>query len=262
MGTKYSKYKDMLIKTDLPIFFTKNRLDNIDKYFESLEIKTLQDLFEAYDRGKFNDNRFKFNREIKGQTKLLKYYYEGIPFGSIETLDKKIPMRDAQSLSEWFFHQGLIENLKRIGMTEWEQHMLYSYCQAHRTKYENSEVSIMDMMKEMKEDKIYLKNLMSHLSSEEEYKTLRNLLFKIGFYKTYKRDQKLVKQGTINDNVLNTIADVETMSNMDEQIKLLKRLKETIDRQIDLTLQQKKNITIAVDMRKEKDSITKTYTKK
>lgn len=255
MGIKYSKYKDMLIKTDLPIFFTKNRIDNIDKYFESLGIVTLQDLFEAYDRGKFNDNRFKFNKEIKGQTKLLKYYYEGTTFGTIELLDKKIPMCDTESLNEWFFRQGLTEALNMIGMTEWEQHMLHNYCYAHRTKYEKREVSIIYMMNEMKNDKVYLKNLMSHLSSEEEYKTLRNLLFKIGFYKTYKRDQKLVKQGTISDDVLNTIADVESMDNLEEQLELLKEIKKSIDRQIDLAEKQKKNITTAVDIRKERNKV-------
>ena len=88
---------------------------------------------------------------------------------------------------------------------------------------------------------------------EEEYKTLRNLIFKIGFYKTYKRNQKLVKQGTISDDVLNTIADVESMDNLEEQLELLRKIKKSIDRQIDLIGNQKKNITTAVDMRKERN---------
>jgi len=256
MEKKYSQFRNISIKTDLPIFFVKNSADNIDKYFEKQGIETLEDLLSAYDRGKFNDNRFKFNKEIKGQTKLLRYYYTGVPFGTVEILNKKLPMDDKDSLYEWFFNSGKSEGLISIGITETEQHMLYNYCRSYLKDYNGTSASsIIEMMKELVSDRIYLNNLMKNAIFDWEIKTIRNLMFKAGFFRTYISDMDLVTKGRINDDHLITIADVGTTSDLREQLNMLQAQKERIEKQMDYVNSQIENINNAVQIRKERNKV-------
>ena len=76
----YSKFSKVVIKENLPITFISDEYNkSIYDIFDKLNIRTLEDLFVAYDNGFFNDNRKRFYTEIKGQIELLMSYYMKTP---------------------------------------------------------------------------------------------------------------------------------------------------------------------------------------
>lgn len=78
---KYEGFEDLNIFEDLPInielcghYSKKDRIE-IVKLLNEFNITNLAQLFEAYDRGVFNDGRKKYNKAIKGTIELLRFKY-------------------------------------------------------------------------------------------------------------------------------------------------------------------------------------------
>ena len=86
----YSKYREVMIADGLPMTFVGDYHNDISSVFEKHNIKTLEDLFVAYENGVFNDKRRKYYAEIKGQTELLLSYYTNAPLVADDALSRKL----------------------------------------------------------------------------------------------------------------------------------------------------------------------------
>lgn len=210
----YSIFRHVNIFTDLSINLyigdEKNVKHVIPTLLEELEITTLEQLFLAYDEGKFNDMRRSGNRTIKGVVELLRYVYLNEPLVADEFLDNKV--------IESYQENGsvkVINLLSRLGLTQdeillflsaidlesnltyielFEQYISSSYC--------NSSLN--------NKDAILQNNLMSKLRIIIEYRKKENE-FVLG-----KQSSKTLEQ---METVLSTL--INRRDSLNETISLL-----------------------------------------
>ena len=250
MENKYSQFRNISIKKDLPIFFTSEIYNNIDEYFEKLGIETLEDLFAEYDKGTFNDKRKKFNKEIKGQTRLLMYYYMGTPLNGTEVLNEEIPNDNIHIFNDSFFDKKYEDELNFIGITNTELGMIYSYCVHEINITDVYKPTLLDIMKDIIKDDQYLKSMVATTNYDSILKTIRNLIFKINFFETYKKFGRLMDEEDVSN-----ISDGNMKKKLEEQKQLLLRSKQSIEKQLSQIENQINNIDNAKNTRKQ-------YTKK
>jgi hypothetical protein len=254
----YSKFRDLLIDRDLPISFVNSPTDSLpyEEYFKKLNIRTLEDLFNAYDNGVFNDRRKKHNIEVKGQTELLMSYYIGTPLIGDVILDKTIHI-DTKLLNNMYNSRedDIWTKLARIGFSGQEIYFIYSYIHSNREFLvtENGTQKVFEIIKRFANDKPFQAKIISEESkrfADFDVKSMQNFVFKTKFLEQYMENKKLQATGFPFKNVSKEgLADRTTIQALESQMEFLLNEKETIDKQIEVVQNQLNNIKKAGGMR-------------
>lgn len=259
----YSRFSSLSISNDLPITFV-NFDHNIDNYFQKLQISTLEELFNAYDNGVFNNQRIKFNRELKGQIEILMSYYIGTPLIFDDYLEAIINISSVNSINAWFTDSSHRQSMRRLGITEEEFYMLYYYCSKKNEQIlssHNGKVNVMDIIRGFANENEY-KMMLPGTLNEQDLKVIQNIKFKADFLETYLANEKKVeaelKQVNDTEGGFVQMAGEEVKSNkqrpiskmmqrkiirnLESQIKYLLKERENLDTQIELLQNQLENI--------------------
>ena len=127
----YSGFRNIKL-SDLPIeFVVSNCSENYPKILSDNGITNLEELFEAYDNGIFNDGRKTGYKTLKGTIEILKNNYLGEPLIADSYLDLKIGQ-----LEYGIFSDEIRYKIDRLGLTIGEMNILGDYC---RKKIESDE---------------------------------------------------------------------------------------------------------------------------
>lgn len=257
MGKKdYSKFREITIREDLPIKFISGEYNkDIYDVFEKINIKTLKDLFTAYDNGYFNDKRKRFNIEIKGQIELLMAYYMNTPLIASGVLNKRVNMQSHDTINELYENYEFRNELKRVGISKAEFIMLYQYCmnrQGHISTYEDGTLSIMHIIQKFIDDKEYQSGITATTPSynQSDILVIQNLKFKAELYERYLGYEKQLEQyGTGYKNV-NGAVDFGVIQELEKQMKFLLKARNNLDAQIEWLQSQLTNVRNAGGIRK------------
>lgn len=256
MEKDYSKFREITIKEDLPIKFISGEY-NKDVYdvFEKLNIKTLEDLFIAYNNGYFNDKRKRFYVEIKGQTELLMAYYMNTPLIADDVLETRINLKSQDTISERYENYKFCNDLKRVGISKAEYFMLYQYCMNKCGKistYEGGTLSILHIMQKFTEDIEYQSGITATTPAynQNDILVIQNLKFKTELYEKYIEHKKHLDQGDIGFKNLNGAVDFGVVRELESQMKFLLNARNNLDAQIELLQSQLTNVKNAGGMRR------------
>lgn len=258
MEKNYSKFGEIKIKEDLPIKFIGRNSLNKDVYgvFEKLNIKTLEDLFIAYNNGDFNDKRKSFFPEIKGQTELLMAYYMNTPLVADEILETRINFESYDTINEQFENNKFCSDLGRAGISTAEQFMLYRYCINKQGKimstYAHSTLSIMSIMQRFADDEEYQAGIIATATSytKDDLLIIQNLKFKSKLYENYMEHKKDLEQGGTGFKNVNGAVDFEVVGELKSQMNFLLNARKNLDTQIELLQSQLTSVKNAGGIRK------------
>lgn len=240
----YSQFREVSIIDGLPIFLVGDvayMRNDLFERLDKLEIKTLEDLFNAYDNGYFNDKRKKYNIEMKGQTELLMSYYMGTPLIADDILEER------HDIYEWYENDKLRNALLRVGISHVECGLLYNYCIDKHDKVladENGMARILEIMSTFAKDKEYQGSMATTAYSTEHIKSIQNIRFKANFFEKY------LEYGLTGRLSTNIIIDRNVVQNLEAQMKFLLRARGNIDSQIELLQTQLSNVKSTGGMRK------------
>ena len=246
----YSQFREVSIIDGLPIFLVgdgDNMKNDLLERLDKLGIKTLEDLFNAYDNGYFNDKRKKYNIEMKGQTELLMSYYMGTPLIADDILKERVNLNSLDDINEWYENDKLRNALLRVGISHQECCLLYNYCM---DKHENvladgnGMARILEIMSTFAKDKEYQGSMTTTAYSTKYIKLIQNIRFKANFFEKYLED------GLIGRPSTNIIIDRNVVKNLESQMEFLLRARGNIDSQIELLQTQLSNVKSTGGMRK------------
>ncbi len=246
----YSQFREVSIIDGLPIFLVGDVANMRNDLFERLDklgIKTLEDLFNAYDNGYFNDKRKKYNIEMKGQTELLMSYYMGTPLIADDILEERVNLNSLHDINEWYENDKLRNALLRVGISHEECRLLYKYCIDKHDKVladENGMARILEIMSTFAKDKEYQGSMATTAYSTEHIKSIQNIRFKANFFEKY------LEYGLTGRLSTNIIIDRNVVQNLEAQMKFLLRARGNIDSQIELLQTQLSNVKSTGGMRK------------
>ena len=249
----YSKFREVNIVDGLPIFLVGYVHHDLFEYLNKLGIKTLEDLFNAYDNGCFNDKRKRFNIEMKGQTELLMSHYMGTPLIADDILETGVSLKSLDDMNEWFENDKLKKALLRVGITDGEFYLLYSYCIENPEMIltdKNGVARILEIMRTFATDEEYQRSLTTTIYSTKYIKWIQNIRFKSNFFEKYLDEKRYLEEGLTGRISTNTIIDRNVVRDLETQMKFLLRAKESIDLQIELLQTQLLNVKSTGDMRK------------
>lgn len=252
----YSQFREVSIIDGLPIFLVGERdnmkndlLERLDK----LGIKTLEDLFNAYDNGYFNDKRKKYNIEMKGQTELLMSYYMGTPLIADDILKERLNLNSRDDINEWYENDKLRNALLRVGISYRECCLLYNYCMDRHYKVladGNGMARILEIMNTFAKDKEYQGSMTTTAYSTENIKLIQNIRFKANFFEKYLEEKRYLEDGLTGRPSTNIIIDKNVVRNLEAQMEFLLRARGNIDSQIELLQTQLSNVKSTGGMRK------------
>ncbi len=188
----YSQFRKINIKNELPIFFIGNIFcgmgNDILEFLDGIGVKTLEDLFKAYDNGYFNDITKKYNVEIKGQIELLMAYYMGTPLIAENVLEETININSLVSINEFYINNEITYALMKIGITDEERYIIYNYCMTKNERLVtdgNGNITIMDIIKSFITDKEYQSAIIAAAYSENYLRLIQNIIFKAKIFEEY-----------------------------------------------------------------------------
>ena len=238
----YSKYREVMIADGLPMTFVGDLSNDISSVFEKHNIKTLEDLFVAYENGVFNDKRRKYYAEIKGQTELLLSYYTNAPLVADDALNRKLDFSSRYALSEWYVDRNMLNGLYRCGITLAEYHILFSYAIDNREKIMISDrtETFLSIINRFANDKGYQSQLSatSYSPSDTRLQQIQNIIFKSKIYEKHLQSKNI------------DVIDSETIRNLQEQMQFLLRARDNLDAQIALVQNQLSNVKNAGGIRR------------
>lgn len=252
----YSKFSEVNIVDDLPIFLVGNvgnMRNDLFEYLNKLGIKTLEDLFNAYDDGCFNDKRKRYNVEMKGQTELLMSHYMGTPLIADDILETGVSLKSQDDINEWYVNDKLKKALLRVGISHEEYYLLYQYCMEKHKKVladENGVARILKIMSTFAQDREYQGSMTTTAYSTEYIKLIQNIRFKANFFEKYLEEKRYLEDGLTGIISTNTIIDRNVVQNLEAQMKFLLRARENIDSQIELLQIQLSNVKSTGGIRK------------
>ena len=233
----YSKFRKISIETDIPINFLS--VYYIKSYLKKLNIQTLEDLFNAHDKGIFNDDRKRYNMEIKSQTEMLMSYYMETPLIVDQTLEERIYFKEASNLDLWF-NQKHYNALVRSGLASDEIQVLYNYMLDRHEDiisiFDNT-ITILKVLKKFADDKMYQSGLVSSDLGNKYSRTIQNIKFKSKFFEKHAENRTILGIEMPNANT-NTAVDNNIIKDLESQIQFLKRAKENLNNQIDIAENQ------------------------
>ena len=252
----YSQFREVSIIDGLPIFLVGDVANMRNDLFERLDklgIKTLEDLFNAYDNGYFNDKRKKYNIEMKGQTELLMSHYMGTPLIADDILETRVNLNSQDDINEWYENDKLRNALLRVGISYEECRLLYHYCIEKHDKVladENGMARILEIMSTFAKDKEYQGSMTTTAYSTEHIKLIQNIRFKANFFEKYLEKKRYLEEGLTDRLSTNIIIDRNVVQNLEAQMKFLLRARGNIDSQIELLQTQLSNVKSTGGMRK------------
>lgn len=232
----YSQFGEISIKDGLPIFFVGNISigpNDIFDYFDSLGVKTLEDLFVAYDNGCFNDRRKKYNIEIKGQTELLMSIYTNTPLVADGAFNIGIDISTKEKVYRSFEDKTYLKALMRAGISFEECGCLLRYCCLNNdqiVKDINGRTSILDIMSRFSVDKEYQAGLAANAYSQDYIRIIQNIRFKTKFFECYFKNDFLRNEPfdmTVNETVSRSIIE-----SLESQMEFLVHARDNLDIQI------------------------------
>lgn len=239
----YSQFREVSIN-DLPIkFVVSNTIEKYPKILEEHGITNLEQLFNAYDRGLFNDGRKTGYKALKGMVEILKNVYLGEPLVADSYLEVK-----PNSFDGWAFDNEFNNKIKRLGLTIMEIIILEDYyAKKMFTKEDDfSNLNLMDIMNSFVNDKDYQTLIISEaitfvdrVNERHGYKPdrneplgsyttnrvkeLQNLIFKISVLSNYYKKNKE-----------NTQSQDEVLVSLKKELESLFSMKKGLDYQIQL----------------------------
>lgn len=252
----YSKFSKVVIKENLPITFISDEYNkSIYDIFDKLNIRTLEDLFVAYDNGFFNDNRKRFYTEIKGQIELLMSYYMKTPLVADSVLETRVGVQSQDMINEMYENDELTKNLFRVGISKAEFRVLYQYCMnkcGKMSTYEDGTLSIIHIMQKFANDKEYQSGLTASATpyTQSNILAIQNLTFKSAFYEMYLEQEKYLRNGLSGFLNVSGVIDRNAVQTLEAQMKFLLNARNNLDAQIELLQNQLSNVKQAGGIRK------------
>lgn len=231
----YSRYKGIMIEDGLPISF----IGGVVSHLRNLNIKTLRDLFMNYDNGFFNDQRKKFNPELKGTTELLLAYYTGAPLIADNFLFHELNIQTKDDIYGWVDDGKFWNNMSRLGLGSEEKFALEEYLMENYKNINNDEpLTILELIKNFAYFDNYHHGKIASgynaffIGSTDYMKVVQNLKFKAKFFEIYLNSKELSKD----------VVDKETIKKLESQMKSLLQRRYDLDCQLILLQKQLSNI--------------------
>lgn len=228
--TDYSRFRNVIID-DLPIKFSvSNLIEEYPKILEEHGITNLEQLFQAYDNGNFNDGRKTGYKPLKGMVEILKNVYLGEPLVADSYLEMKPNGHDSN-----LFKTEFNNKIRRLGLTSSELFILGEYytSKIEEDPYKFLNLNLMDIMNSFFNDKDYQ---MQFLSKSVTF--VENIYENIN--KKYDSNSRIFQHVTHDvDELQNLIFKISVFSNyykmknkstqsQDEVIELLKKELESL----------------------------------
>lgn len=177
----YSIFRYINIFTDLEIDLhigdEKNVKNVISSQLESYGIETLEQLFESYDNGLFDDLRKSGHRTIKGIVELLKFRYLNEPLVADQVLSEKVVATERLVMTN-----KIERALLRLGFTQDEiAELINKVGKCEDMDYEGLLQTYLELVPvpqvKKKKDDIVISNLYHKIKLILEYKQQEDSLF-------------------------------------------------------------------------------------